>query len=117
MTRVPASCMIERVMDKKYEEALLFDFYGELLTEKQKTLYEEARLNDYSFGEIALERGVSRQSIHDTVRRTAHILEEYERRLGLVRRFLAVKKKTEEIRRLTDDPVISKLADEILEEL
>ncbi len=104
-------------MDKKYEEALLYDFYGELLTKRQKSLYEDVRMNDYSLGEIAELYGISRQSVHDTVRRTARILRGYEDKLGLVRKFLEIKRLAEEIRERSGDAEVRKLADEILEEL
>ncbi len=105
------------VMDKKYEDALLFDFYGELLTEKQKAVFEEVVLCDLSLSEVADEHGISRQGVHDMVKRCGRILSGYETRLGLVRKFLMIKQKTEEIRRLTDNPEIRRIADDILEEL
>ena len=61
--------------------------------------------------------GISRQGVHDMVKRCGKILNGYEEQLGLVRKFLMIKQKTEEIRRLTDDPEIRKITDEILEEL
>ena len=51
------------------EQALLFDFYGELLTEHQKEIYEQFVLEDLSLGEIAREAGISRQGVHDLVKR------------------------------------------------
>ena len=56
-------------MDKIYERTMLFDFYGELLTEHQRSIYEDALYNDLSLGEIAGERGISRQGVHDLIRR------------------------------------------------
>ena len=44
--------------------SLLYDFYGELLTKHQQEIYEEVVLNDYSLGEIAEERNISRQGVH-----------------------------------------------------
>ncbi len=105
------------VMDKRYEEALLFDFYGELLTERQKQIYQAVVMDDFSLGETAREYGITRQGVHDMIRRCGKILEGYEERLGLVSRFLRVKKKTEEIRGLTGDERVARLADEILEDL
>lgn len=105
------------VMDKRYEEALLFDFYGELLTDRQKQIFEEVIMDDYSMSEVADEYGITRQGVHDMIKRCGKILEGYEEKLGLVRRFLEVKKKTEEIRKLAGDERIIRLADEILEDL
>ena len=65
-------------------KALLFDFYGELLTEHQKKVYEDAVMNDYSLSELAEEYGVSRQGIHDLLKRCDAILEGYEEKLGLI---------------------------------
>ena len=48
-----------------FKSSLLYDFYGELLTEHQKEIYEDFILNDLSLGEIAQDRGISRQGVHD----------------------------------------------------
>ena len=56
-------------MEKFIEEALLYDFYGELLTEHQKLIYEDFVLNDLSLSEIAEDREISRQGVYDIVRR------------------------------------------------
>lgn len=74
-------------MDRIYEQAMLFDFYGELLTEHQRAVYADALNNDMSLGEIAEERGISRQGVHDLIRRCDRILQEYESKLHLVERF------------------------------
>ncbi len=79
-------------MDNLVEKALLFDFYGELLTDNQKEVYGEHILNDLSVTEIADLRGISRQGAHDMVRRCEKILLDYENRLHLVDHFLRVKK-------------------------
>lgn len=104
-------------MEKMYQEALLFDFYGELLTDRQREIYEEAVLNDYSLSEIAEERGISRQGVFDLVRRAGKTLEGYEEKLRLVRRFLEIRRKVEQIQERTDDEEIRALASQILEEL
>ena len=67
-------------MDKILEQALLYDFYGELLTAHQKEIYEQFVLDDLSLGEIAADAGISRQGVHDIVKRCARSLEEYERK-------------------------------------
>ena len=90
-------------MEKILEQTLLYDFYGELLTEHQKQIYEDVVLNDYSFSEIAEERGISRQGVHDLVKRCNRILKEYEAKLHLVERFLTVKGRIEEIERSLRD--------------
>ena len=52
-------------MEKIVEQGLLYDFYGELLTEHQCRIYEDMVLNDLSPSEIAKEQGISRQSVHE----------------------------------------------------
>lgn len=79
-------------MDRIVEKALLFDFYGELLTESQKEVYGEHIQDDLSVSEIADLRGISRQGVHDMIRRCEKILADYEQRLHLVEHFLKVKK-------------------------
>lgn len=88
-------------MEKIVKQNLLYDFYGELLTDHQKTIYEEVVFNDLSLSEIAKEQGISRQGIHDLIKRCDRILETYEKKLGLVDKFLKTKKMVEEIHGLT----------------
>ena len=56
-------------MDRILEQNLLYDFYGELLTEHQQRVYEDAVYNDMSLSEIAGEQGISRQGVHDLIKR------------------------------------------------
>lgn len=78
-------------MEKIVQQGLLYDFYGELLTDHQKQVYEALVYENMSLGEIASEQGVSRQAIHDLIKRTDKILEGYESKLGLVKRFTQIK--------------------------
>lgn len=78
-------------MERIVEQGLLYDFYGELLTEHQKKIYEDVVYNDLSLSEIAQENGISRQGVHDMVRRCNHMLTEYENKLHLVERFLKIR--------------------------
>ena len=50
-------------MDKLARQALLYDFYGELLTEHQQNVYEDVVLNDYSLSEVAQDQGISLQVV------------------------------------------------------
>ena len=68
-------------MDKIYEQTMLFDFYGELLTEHQRSVYRDAVYHDLSLGEIAQERGISRQGVHDMIKRCNKLLLGYEEKL------------------------------------
>ena len=78
-------------MEKIYEQTMLFDFYGELLTEHQRSIYEDAVYNDMSLGEIAQDRGISRQGVHDLIKRCDKILQDYESKLHLVEKFMKIK--------------------------
>ena len=80
------------------EQALLYDFYGELLTNHQKEVYEQFVLEDLSLSEIAESAGISRQGVHDLVKRCNKILEGYETKLHLVEKFLAIKDKVQHIK-------------------
>lgn len=84
-------------MEKILEQTLLYDFYGELLTDHQKQIYEDVVFRDYSFSEVASERGVSRQGVHDLIKRCNKILQGYESKLHLVERFLAIKSRVEKM--------------------
>ena len=70
--------VIPMKMDKIYEQTMLFDFYGELLTEHQRRIYEDVVYHDMSLGEIAEEQGISRQGVHDLIKRCDRILQGYE---------------------------------------
>lgn len=89
-------------MDKLYEQAMLFDFYGELLTEHQRAVYADAICQDMSLSEIAEERGISRQGVHDLIRRCDRILQDYESKLHLVERFAKARKTVQDIQKLAD---------------
>lgn len=107
-------------MEKIFEQGLLYDFYGELLTEHQRRIYEDAVYNDLSLGEIATEAGISRQGVHDLIKRCDKILLDYEAKLHLVERFETARKTVNEMAQLTDsilDSVENKDAARKLQEL
>lgn len=105
-------------MEQFVKQALLFDFYGELLTEHQRRVYEDVVLSDISCSEAAQEYQISRQGVHDLIKRCNRILEEYESKLHLVERFLSVRKKVERIYALSGEHTeIARISREILEEL
>ena len=70
------------------DRSLLLDFYGELLTEKQRRVCELHWNEDLSLAEIGQQDGLSRQGVWDVLRRAEAALQEYEEKTGLVRRFL-----------------------------
>ena len=84
-----------KVSDMKFDDvtrqSLLYDFYGELLTERQKEVMELYNEENLSLAEIAEEFGISRQGVHDALHKAQKALEEYERKLGLVERFSATR--------------------------
>ncbi len=111
-------------MNGLLEQALLYDFYGELLTDHQKEVYEQFVLEDLSLSEIAESAGISRQGVHDLVKRCNKILEGYEAKLHLVEKFLSVKKKVQQMDELLEAEEqnesirhVRQIAGEILEEL
>ena len=95
-------------METKIEQAYLYDFYGELLNEHQRRIYEDFVFNDLSLSEIADEEGISRQGVHDLIKRCTKSLEGYEEKLHLVEKFQKAKGMVEEI---------GKISNQILEEL
>lgn len=110
-------------MEEKLKQAYLYDFYGELLNDHQRKVYEDFYFNDLTLSEIAEEEGISRQGVHDLVKRSARALEEYEKKLHLVDKFLNMKSKVEKIQKLVQEEEnlktikteIAKISDEILE--
>ncbi len=89
-------------MDKVLKITLLYDFYGELLTEKQRNVIELYYLNDYSLNEIGEDYGISRQAVHEMIKRSEKILMQYEERLLLVDKYLKQKERLESTLALFD---------------
>ena len=107
-------------MEKIVAQGLLYDFYGELLTEHQRRVYEDVVFNDMSLSEIAEEQGISRQGVHDMIRRCNRTLEEYEEKLHLVEKFLNIRSQVMKIHELADKyhaEDIAAISKVILEEL
>ena len=112
-------------MDKLLQQSLLYDFYGELLTEHQKRIYEQVIVDDLSLSEIAEAEGISRQGVHDLVKRCNKILEGYEEKLHLVEKFIVIKAKIQDMNELLEEQPedsafikkMKKISGEILEEL
>lgn len=107
-------------MEKFVEQTLLYDFYGELLTERQQQVYESVVLEDYSPSEVAENLGISRRGVHDMIKRCNHTLEEYESRLHLVEKFLYIRKQVQKIKELAvgyNAGEITEISNKILEEL
>lgn len=106
-------------MEKIIERNLLYDFYGELLNEHQRKIYEDSAYGDLSLSEIADTYDVSRQGVHDLLKRCDKQLLEYEEKLRLIERFNKLKELTKSINNIADsesdtDIKIRELTDEIL---
>lgn len=93
--------------------SLLFDYYGRLLSETQRTVFCLYHEDNYSLGEIAPELGVSRQGVHDALKKAEAALEKYEDRLGLIAKrkaYLAALKSVEETtQKIEDDDAIASI--------
>ena len=128
LTRFSFYCILPKViaMERIVEQGLLYDFYGELLTDHQKQIYKEAVFEDLSLGEIAKEYGISRQGVHDLIRRCDNTLQEYEEKLHLIQKFMIIRNKISKIDELMKNEELSRqeligeirqISDGILEEL
>lgn len=117
MTPVFYCCNISNVMDDIVKKNLLYDFYGELLTEHQRLIYEDAVYNDCSLSELANEYNISRQGVHDLLKRCDRLLEDYEDKLGLVSRFEILRQLAGRIEEISTDEEVRKLAHKMIEAL
>jgi uncharacterized protein len=104
-------------MEGFVKQSLLYDFYGDLLTEHQKHIYELYVLDNLSLGEIAEDEGISRQGVHDIIKRCNAQLEGYEAKLKLVEKFISIREKVETIQNCGDLDEARDLARQILEML
>ena len=84
-------------MAKNLEIPFLLDFYGEMLTEKQRNCLAYCYEEDLSLSEIAENEGISRQGVRDSIKRAEAQLFDMEKRLGLAKRFTEMKKGVDEI--------------------
>lgn len=102
------------------EIVLLYDYYGDLLTDRQKECFELRYYQDLSLGEIAGELGISRQGVHENLSRVEALLRNMETKTGCVKRDQACRKATvailEKAKTLlgNPDPAVSALAGQII---
>ena len=102
------------------EVVLLYDYYGDLLTDRQKECFELRYYQDLSLGEIALELGISRQGVHENLNRAEALLRNMEAKTGCAGRDQLCRKAAgsilESARQLLnmEDPVVSALAAKII---
>ena len=108
--------------NQTYRMTMLFDFYGELLTDRQKEFFDLYYNEDLSLSEIAENEGISRQGVRDVIVRAEAAMQEIEDKTGLIRRFEqvrghldAIANAAEEIKTLNyrqyEDSRLSELAD------
>ncbi|MBR2524552.1 MAG: YlxM family DNA-binding protein [Clostridiales bacterium] len=88
---------------KSVEDGLLLDFYGNLLTDKTRSTLELYLDDDLTLAEIADTENISRQGVHDTVKRGMNQLREYEEKLGLIEKFTSQMAIINEAIELIDD--------------
>ena len=79
-------------MDKTIYYNVLYDYYGSLLTDKQKSYYEDYYFNDLSLSEIAENNNVSRNAVHNQLKIAIEKLEMYEEKLNLYEKRLKITK-------------------------
>lgn len=82
-------------LNKKLIISLLLDFYGQLLSEKQFEIMDYYYNDDLSLREIAEIVGITRQGVHDTIKRSEAFLEELETKLGLYSRWQSIQQQLE----------------------
>lgn len=108
-------------IDDITRQSLLYDFYGALLTDRQREVMELYHEENYSLAEIADEFGISRQGVHDALHKAEKSLEGYEEKLGLVDKFSRTSRAIDDIdkriSRLTEGFAGDKTVKKELEEI
>ncbi|MGE4277147.1 MAG: YlxM family DNA-binding protein [Lawsonibacter sp.] len=84
--------------NQAYRMAMLFDFYGDVLTDRQKEFYDLYYNEDLSLGEIAENYNITRQGVRDVIVRAEAILTDLEDKTGLIKRFHAMKQQLQQVR-------------------
>ena len=113
--------------NQAYRMAMLYDFYGDLLTDRQKEFYDLYYNEDLSLAEIAENYGITRQGVRDVIVRAEGIMQEVEDKTGLIRRFeqmrghlKAIEDAAAELKTINyrqyEDPRLTELADLIRRE-
>lgn len=90
-------------LDQLYELSLLYDFYGALLKDHQREIFEDYILNDLSLSEIAAQQEISRQGVYDIIKRCSKQLTEYEGKLNLIEKFHNTKERVNKINNIAKD--------------
>ncbi len=90
-------------LQEVFELSMLYDFYGELLGDHKKQIFEDYILNDLSLAEIADNTGMSRQGVHDAIKRCTKALRGYEEKLHLAKKFEGAKQLVGEIQQISGE--------------
>ena len=85
--------------NQAYRMAMLYDFYGDVLTDRQKEFYDLYYNEDLSLGEIAENYGITRQGVRDVIVRAEAVLTELEDKTGLIKRFHTMTAQLEQVQR------------------
>ncbi len=88
------------MLNKTIEIGLLFDFYGNLLTDKQQNIVRQYYYQDLSLAEIATNAGISRQGVYDHLKRSEESLRDYEDKLGLVHKYNLLRREIDRLEEL-----------------
>ena len=88
--------------NQAYRMALLYDFYGDMLTDRQKEFYDLYYNEDLSLAEIAENYGITRQGVRDVIVRAEAILTELEDKTGIIRRFHKMQEQFKQIEQAVD---------------
>jgi predicted DNA-binding protein YlxM (UPF0122 family) len=102
------------MQEKVFEIGMLYDFYGKLLTAKQSEFIELYCESNYTLSEIAENMGISRQAVHDTIKKVEIILHEYEKNLGLIEKFAANQNEIEAIDSLIEKIIAENKGNDII---
>ena len=100
-------------MDYRNRMICLFDCYGELLTDKQRTLFQYYFDDDLSLAEISEPRGITRQAVRDGIKRSEQILLEMEEKLGFAKRLSEMKECFDEIKEISENISDCEIADKL----
>ena len=114
------------MMNKTFEMCMLFDFYGDILTDKQKELFDLYYNDDLSLAEISEHMGITRQGVRDGIMRAEHTLRATEEKLGLVSKYGQTQANLEKLADIVwdlrgmnntryHDPKIAELCDQALQ--
>ena len=103
------------MLEKTLQLTMMYDYYGQLLTEKQQKVMELYFFHDLSLGEIAEQQDISRQGVYDHLHRAEEVLQEYEEKLGLVARNKKVRNELDDFaREIENSSAVSEIRERVL---